>query len=58
MKRSLYIVVALVVAVILLGLGSVALERRAAVQAAGVRPRCLRSIRYGPSRFRATGFSE
>jgi DNA-binding beta-propeller fold protein YncE len=36
MKRSLYILVALVVAVILLGLGSVALERRAAVQAAGV----------------------
>jgi DNA-binding beta-propeller fold protein YncE len=36
MKRSLYVVVALVVAAILLGLGSVALERRAAVQAAGV----------------------
>ncbi|HLJ14037.1 MAG TPA: hypothetical protein VKV15_06030 [Bryobacteraceae bacterium] len=36
MKRSLYIVVALVVAAILLGLGSVALQRRAAVQAAGV----------------------
>ena len=36
MKRSLFIATALVVSIILLGLGSIVLQRKAAVQAAGV----------------------
>ena len=55
MKRNVCLGLIILSLVIALGAGSYFMEKKAAVQAAGMQAPCLKSIRCGPSRCPTTG---